>query len=231
MGEVERIIDKYIEWQRIAESNDYKRRMTQKEKELLRLKYDEDAKYYKSIGLSDERALHADTIFSFWTIYKTLLQREAKWNTSKTVRALTALKDQIEKHGKYEKKIRKVNDKIESFASVCYSKGNFMLLPDGCRTMNNQRYQIAEDRVDVTLYQCFGRGLLAKYFDSDKTVIKWVHDQKLEKLFVNEDIRPEKVKWIVKEKSPKLISEMTTSEIMEYVAGAIEIIEGRNDMI
>lgn len=225
--EIERILDSYIEWQSIIESDDYKK-MTQNEMERLRLSHDEDAKYYKEIGLSDKRALHADTIFSFWTIYKTLLQREANWNAYKTVKSLKYLKGKIEKN---DEKISEVNKMIEPFADVCYLKGNFMLLPEGCRAMNNQRYQIAEDRIDVTLHQCFGKGVLAKFFPTDEAVISWVHDQKLEKLFVDDDIRLEKVKWLVKEKSPKLISEMSTHEIMEYVESAMVFIKERDAML
>ena len=49
----------------------------------LRLKYDNDAKHYLSKGFSIDEALHADTIISFWTIYKTVLEKEAKWKAYK----------------------------------------------------------------------------------------------------------------------------------------------------
>lgn len=117
MSKVEKIIDYYIAWEEVAERVEYKK-STPFEKEQIRLKYDEDAKYFKNLGYDDNTALHADVIVSFWTIYKTLLNNEAHWKVSKTLKSLEALRRQIQSKGRYSKKIladygihRSYNDK------------------------------------------------------------------------------------------------------------------------
>lgn len=226
MNSIDEIIDRYIEWQAIKEKCNYKDKL-KSEKEKIRLEHDEDAKYYKSLGCSDETALHADVIISFWTIYKTFLSNEANWNVSKTLKSLQALKRQVETGGRYSKKILAVNDMLLEFAEVCYTKGNYMLLPNGARMMNNQRYQFMEDRIDSTLFQCFSKGLLSKFFSSDDAVKEWVVEQKLDNMFSGGIISAENVIWMTNAKSPKLISEMPTEEIMEYVQNAIHFIKER----
>lgn len=73
MNKVKEILDYYIEWQSIVEKSDYKSK-TQRDKDQIRLKYDEDAKYFKNQGFDDNTSLHADVIISFWTIYKSLFR-------------------------------------------------------------------------------------------------------------------------------------------------------------
>lgn len=228
MNKIEEIIDYYLEWQDIVENPEYKNK-TLNEKDSIRLKYDEDAKYYKSLGLDDNTALRADVIVSFWTIYKSLLFNEAKWSVSKTSKSLKALKRQLNSTGEYSKKILEVNDMLYDFATICYSKGNYMLLPVGARAMNNQRYLFTEDRIDATLYQCFGKGMLSKYFESDSDFIKWVKDQNLEVCFKDREIKEGNIVWMTKALKPKLISEMGTDEIMEYVQSAISLIKNRTE--
>lgn len=222
MNTVNEIIDSYIEWQRIAESDEYKRK-SWKEKESLRLQLDEDAKYYKSLGLSDSVALHADVIFSFWTIYKALLKKETGRNYYRTIESLTKLKERA----KTDERIQFVNQMVSDFASVCYSKGNYMLLPYGCRAMNNQRYMMTQDRIDATLYHCFGKGLLAKFFKSDEDAINWIKEQKLDVFFTDNEICPENIKWAIEEKSPKWIDEMSSCELQKYVEYAADSIKER----
>lgn len=65
---VVKIIEKYLEWEKIKQKKGYS--------DTLRLEYDDDANYYLNKGYSEDEALHADTIVSFWTIYKTLLERD-----------------------------------------------------------------------------------------------------------------------------------------------------------
>lgn len=71
-GIVVEIIEKYLE----AE-------LAKQQRKYLRLKYDEDAKYYFQNGYSEDAALHADIIISFWTIYRTVLEKETGWNAYK----------------------------------------------------------------------------------------------------------------------------------------------------
>ncbi len=226
MNTVEEIIDYFIAYQKMVESVDYEKK-SQDEKNALRLQYDEDARYYKSIGYEDAEALHADVLFSFWIIYKTLLLKDANWVSYKTLNFLNALK----KYTKTKDQIQSVNQSVSEFASVCYSKGNFMLLPDGCRAMNNQRYQMTEDRMDVTLYQCFGKGVLAKFFKSDDDVRKWIREQRLDVFFIDGDICPEKIDWMIDERKPKLISEMSSEELKQYLKRATEKIKMRNELV
>ena len=230
MNKIDEILEYYIEWQSIVEEPDYKEK-PQIEQEQIRLEYDVDAKYFKGLGCSDETALYADVIVSFWTIYKTLLSNEANWHVFKTLKSLQALKRQIDASGKYSKKILEVNDMLSSFAEVCYTKGNYMLLPSGARMMNKQRYQFMEDRVDSTLYQCFSKGLLSKFFSSDDAVKEWVIEQKLDKMFSGGIVSAENVIWMTNAESPKLISEMSTEEIKEYVHNAIQFIKERGSRL
>lgn len=75
--------------------------LSYEEKDEFRLKYDNDAKYYyKKLGVSKEHALLADTIISFWTPYKRLLEIEAGWIAYKTPNSLKVLIQQIEAYRK-----------------------------------------------------------------------------------------------------------------------------------
>lgn len=199
-----------------------------KEKDELRLEYDNDAKYYfRDIGLSKDEALKADTIISFWTPYKSLLEKDAQWKVFKTRKGLEYLIKKLKenKNDKTTEAINKVNQRIEGFSKVCYSKGNYILLP--CRSMNNQRYSAAEDRIDLTLYECFGKATLAKFFPYKDDLENWIKDQQLSYMFKGE-VKIENINWSVNEKKPKLISEMQSDEIYNYLDRAKEFIEIRN---
>ncbi len=74
------------------------------------------------------------------------------WLTRKNLKYLIK-KLKENKNYKTTKTINKVNQRIEGFSKVCYLKGNYILLP--CRGMNNQRYSVAKERIDLTLYECF----------------------------------------------------------------------------
>ena len=228
MNKVKQIIKEYIDWKTIEESPEYKCKSIS-EKSKYRLIYDEDAKYYSQQGLDDETALHADVIVSLWTIYKTLLVNEANYKTTKSLDDLKDLIRDMEdvKSDSYPK-INEINKMILPFAEVCYTKGNYMLLPKGKRKMNSDRYHITEDRIDATLFECFEEGKLSKFFKSDNEVRKWIISQKLEMMFIDGDINPKKIKWMTNSANNKLISKMTTNEIMEYVNNAINFINERN---
>ncbi len=231
MNKVEKIIKDYIAWKTIEESREYQNKSVC-EKEKYRLKYDEDAKYYSQLGLDDETSLHADVIVSFWTIYKTLLRNEVNWNASKSLASLKALDRQIEDENLYQhQKINEVNKMILPFAEVCYTKGNYMLLPKGQREMNAARYRLTEDRIDATLFQCFGKGKLSVFFGSDDEVRKWILSQKLQLMFIDEDISPNKLRWLTNSAKEKLITEMSTKELLEYINNAIDFIKERDKLL
>lgn len=107
------ILDDYLVWEQKKAEKKYDQ-LSSKEKDELRLKYDNDAKYYKSqinketgVKYTDEEALYADTIISFWTPYKRLLELEAGWSAFKTEKSLNALLWQIKtnKETEYSQRI------------------------------------------------------------------------------------------------------------------------------
>lgn len=223
------ILNDYLSWEELKEKMEYEN-CPRNEKDDIRLENDNDAKYYfEEIGLSREEALNADTIISFWTPYTRLLELVAGWKAYKNVKSLNSLLFQINtnKETDYSSLIKKVNAKMEPFAQVYYTKGNFMLLPK--RQMNNKRYIITEDRIDVTLYECFEGGKLTEFFNCNEELIAWICTQKLENVFTNNTIRKDKVKWFHKEDDMKRISKMTIDEIDEYLKNAIGLIENRNN--
>lgn len=224
------ILENYLAWEVVKQQKNYPI-LTQKEKDKLRLQYDNDAKYYyEVIGLAAEKALYADTIISFWTPYSRLLKIEAGWTAYKSIRSLESLIRQIKttRNNNYTEKIRGVNKNIEAFAQLCYTKGNYMLLPK--RQMNTCRYRVAEDRIDLTLYECFEKGALAKFFKNEKELNKWIKNQNLNTVF-NGDIDKESIDWFVTEDKPKRISEMNNHEVYEYIESSILLIQSRNSNI
>lgn len=224
-----KILEDYLAWEKLKQQKDYER-LSQKEKDELRLEYDNDAKYYyEIIGLSKEKALHADMIISFWTPYCRLLKEEADWKAYKTLKSLESLINQIKtnRENDYTEKIRQVNSNIEEFAQICYTKGNYMLLPE--RQMNNQRYCITEDRIDLTLYECFENGKLAGFFKTEDILRDWIDKQNLSAVFIEGEKCRDKIYWFVKEDKPKKISEMKSDEVYDYLKNAISLIQGRNE--
>lgn len=201
--------------------------LSYEEKDEFRLKYDNDAKYYyEKLGESKEHALLADTIISFWTPYKRLLKIEAGWIAYKTPNSLKVLIQQIETYRKkaHTESIRKVNAKIENFSRVCYTKGNYMLLPS--RQMNTKRYYILEDRIDATLYECFEKGRLSCFFRDDDELREWIKSQNLISIFKDNIIEKDNIMWFVENR--KNISKMTDTEIYKYLENAVRFIEKRN---
>lgn len=231
------ILDNYLVWEEIKTEKRYNQ-LSSKEKSELRLSYDNDAKYYRSqinkdtgVKYTNEEALFADTIISFWTPYKRLLKLEAEWSVYKTAKSLRALLWQIKsnKETAYSEKIKEVNLKVNAFAKLCYTPGNFMILPN--RQMNNQRYQITNDRIDMTLYECFGKDALSEFFKTEKDLKDWIIVQNLSRVFIGGHICKEKINWFVREDNHKLISEMNADEIYEYLDNAISFIEDRNTLL
>lgn len=53
----------------------------------------------------------------------------------------------------------------------------------------------------------------------------------LELVFIGRDICREKIEWLVREDKPKLISQMNTDEIFEYIDNSISFIESRNTLL
>lgn len=201
-------------------------KMQRKYSETLRLQYDNDAKYYLEKGYSKDEALHADTIISFWTIYKTLLDRETCWCAYRTVKSLESLLRQIRSKRKndYTENIIKLNKKIDDFAKIIYTNGNYMLLPNGKREMNIERYEKFEDRIDLTLFHSFSGGELSHYFENDEELREWIIREKFDYLFQG-DIKKENIIWLVD--NQKRITDMNLSEIYAYIDSAMSLIKKR----
>lgn len=222
-GAVVEIIGEYLEEEIVEQQRGYSK--------AVRLEYDNDARYYLEKGYSEEEALHADTIISFWIIYKTLLEKQTGWTAYKTVKSLNSLLRQIrsKRENDYTAKILQLNEKIEDFAKVIYTAGNYMLLPNGKREMNNVRYHKYQDRVDLTLYHSFSGGELSIYFETDEQLRKWIKREKLDILFLDRDIEKDKLFWFVDNK--KKIEDMTVEEIYTYIDFAKSFIEKRSEYI
>lgn len=145
---VVKILSDYWEWEKTKLEKGYAN-LSKIEKDKLRLENDNDVKYYfNKLDYDEKDALRADTITSFWTPYRTLLKKEAGWVAYKTSRSLESLLKQINAtwSNAFTAKINEINSKLDAFASVCYTPGNYMILPK--RVMNIHRYQETEDRID-----------------------------------------------------------------------------------
>lgn len=95
--------------------------------------------------------------------------------------------------------------------------------------MNNQRYKITEDRIDLTLYNCFKDGELALFFKTENALKIWIDKQDLNDVFIEGECSQDKINWFVKEDTRgKMISEMNADEIYEYLNNAISLIQRRN---
>ena len=206
-------------------------KLAEQQGKFSRLTYDDVVKYYFQNGYSKDEALHADTIISFWTIYKTLLKKETGWNVSKSTKSLASLLRQIrsKRRNDYTANIIQFNKKIEDFARVIYTKGNYMLLPDGKRIMNNERYERFEDRIDLTLYHSFVGGELSRYFENDDCLCEWITREKLDLLFIEGDIKRENLVWLLN--NEKRITDMNSEEIYEYMDAAKSFIKRRSERI
>lgn len=199
--------------------------LTYEERDEWRLLTEEETRYYHVYKLySKADALRADVMVSLWTPYKTLLSKEAGWEAYKTVDSLKTLIRQITKKTSYTDKILKINERLDTFARVCYTKGNYILLPE--RKMNNERYSNCEDRIDQTLYESFEGGKLSHYFANDCELKDWITQQQLDILFINREISKDNLIWLADKH--KKISEMATTEIYGYIERAVTVINTRN---
>lgn len=96
--------------------------------------------------------------------------------------------------------------------------------------MNNQRYSVTEDRIDLTLYECFEKGALAKFFENEDKLKDWIDKQNLSSVFVNKNICRDGINWFIKGNKPKWISEIKKDEIYKYLESAVLMIKERNQL-
>ena len=179
---------------------------------FIRLKHDCDAYFYE-----DE---NGDVMFSFWQPYKWALYQETGFSYSKTTNSLKHLLNRID-----NQKIKSINKKFNNFAKLCYTKGNFILLPD--RAMQ-KRGILYEDRIDETLYECFANGVFEKHF-KNITIEEWIKREKLELLFHKNIINKDSIVPIIK---PKKFTNfcMSLYQIYNYIDKAVDIIKSRTEL-
>ena len=142
--------------------------------------------------------LNADTLISFWTPLKWVLQiLHPKQKFYKIVRDG---KDPYRYLKELEKNLSGFlpqNDElvklIYKLASLAETRANIISLP--VRKMNVLRYSYFYDEVPPTLDHAFKDGRFHHYFGSDEAVLEWICEQKLQPAFYNnepskENIRP-----------------------------------------
>lgn len=131
-----KILEDYLAWEELKQQKRYNY-LSWNEKDNLRLQNDNDVKYYyEEVKLEKAEALKADTIISFWIPYCRLLKLEADWTVrenAKTVGNIRAILKQIRAtwDNDYTSKINVINEKIEDFAGVCYTKENICFCRSG----------------------------------------------------------------------------------------------------
>lgn len=229
MNNVINILEDYLKFGKLKNKLEFDS-LSSEEKADLRLKNDEDADYYyNQIGLEKEEALKADTIISFWTPYKRLLELEVGLKYYKTEKSHSALIRQIKATWLNDStsKIVALNKKMSKFAEVYYTKENFMLLPES--RMNIERYQVSEDRIDLSLYECFEKGSLGNVFKNDSALSSWIRKERLDSMFLDNKISKDNVYWLISEDKPKFISEMSAIVVYDYLNKALNLINKRNN--
>lgn len=142
--------------------------------------------------------LNADTLISFWTPLKWVLQiLHPKQKFYKIVRDgkdpyryLKELENNLSGFLPQNDELVKL---IYKLASLAETRANIIRLPE--REMNVLRYRYFYDEVPPTLYHAFKGGHFHRYFGSDEAVLEWICEQKLQPAFYNnepskENIRP-----------------------------------------
>ena len=197
-----------------------------KVKNDFRLKHDCDAFYYKNIGYSDDDALFADSMISYWMPYQSRLNKLGVGTFYKPN------KNDVNKTKKFKELIDNNNDKILilnknenilKFAKLIYTKGNFMKLPQISKKYSGREMQgrgaILCDEIDWSIYQCHNGGIYFKYFDYDEDKVnEWIKREKLEMAD----------KPFLSSGTFKTYYDMSDDEFYEYLSKVIELIEYRN---
>ena len=193
----------------------------------LRLRLDRDARFYREQGYPDKEALFGDTVVSFWTIYKQLLRLKTGLKKGSSAETFAYLLEQSRSPQEDEETlaIRALNETLEPLAAMIDTAGNFMLLPK--RGMNPERYAVSEDRIDITLYECFSGGKLSHYFEHDDALRQWILKEHFECLFTDGIIEKENLIWGVN--SRKMITGLDEQELYQYMDYAMQMIAYRNE--
>ena len=208
---------------------------------LYRTYYDCDAYYYRNCKqkqdgkkYSVQEAEHGDTITSFWTPYKLAVNLVTGRTYNKDVGCLSFL---VEKESCYEELLDKEFDGLFSlFAKLCYTPGNFMLLPYGGRRIQ-RRYIKCEDRIDESIFYCFPSRDYSSFFKYG-TLTDWIKSQNLHYLF-DGDIKEENLQAFNYTKTPFVrfftlgrnpVPCMDKKQLIEFLKKAVDLIENRNNV-
>lgn len=182
--------------------------------------YSIDNKFFK-----DEDAF-GDVAISFWTPYSRLMKNlpESRKNKKKTysknykhISKMIEIKNRVD--------VRDINNRLSYLAENYYSRGNLLALPNS--SMNNKRYELYEDRIDLFLENCLCGGEFSVYFKSRDELLTWIKKEELDCLFKNESIGKKNLIRLCN--TNKLFSEMTDKDIAEYIDNASNLIKIRNE--
>ena len=196
------------------------------EYEKFRLKYDADARFYNETLNDPVAAFRGDTVTSFYSLYKEVLNRITGLTFHKSNNPLDEL---IAKRN--EPGFKEANDRFIKFAEINNTAGNFMLLPR--REMNVARYRCSQDRIDKSLYECFPDGALAKYFGTNEemqleNLLDWIKSQNLEMMFKNSEITRDNIIPFNKNNPFVMYKNMTLDELDEFLNNVVKLIKERN---
>jgi hypothetical protein len=136
--------------------------------------------------------LNADTLISFWTPLKWVLQilnpDESFYKTNPDVGDpflyLKKLENDLDKYLPQNDELTKLICKL---ASLAETRANVFRLPD--REMNCSRYRYFYDEIPATLYNIFERGRFHCYFKDERDVRKWILEQDLQVAFKDGNIQ------------------------------------------
>ncbi|WP_286945838.1 hypothetical protein [Acetobacterium sp. UBA5834] len=143
--------------------------------------------------------LLADTIFSLWNPLKMVLDflnsgetfyKIDKYGSDKNF-YLKKIKNNLDKYLPVENELVK---ELCIFAKLSMQRENVMLLPD--RKMQS-RGKCFLDQMPKTLFECFGNGKYASYFQTED-VTSWIKREKLEMFFYDNEVDKDKIKPLIK---------------------------------
>lgn len=143
--------------------------------------------------------LLADTIFSLWNPLKMVLDflnsgetfyKNDKYGSDKNS-YLRKIKNNLDKYLPVENELVK---ELCIFAKLSLQRENVMLLPD--RKMQS-RGKFFFDQMPKTLFECFGNGKYASYFQTED-VTSWIKREKLEMFFYDNKVDKDKIKPLIK---------------------------------
>ncbi|RFZ76010.1 hypothetical protein DS742_25740 [Lacrimispora amygdalina] len=235
---------------------------------LPREKSDGDALFFEieKKTLENKNIMYAkcaDVTFSFWILFSTMIRikdvkldgvrknKEGRYSKNfKVISNLLNIKD--------KEIIKRTMEMFDYQAKEYWTRGNLFLLPDktnsyGKRLMNNDRFRLTEDKLDLTLWQCFKGGKLSIYFqDNNEKLVEWIKSEHLECMFSRDffciefdgitkelnyddaDIFKTNIQCMYSQESryierEYLFSELSENEMKNYIINLQKVIKYRNN--